>query len=321
MKLIIIGLIAVSLVKCSPVFKRETDDLSPLNEVYVFQNENEQALDEEPHGDREKRKIGVIKLGVSNGIINFVFGKLDSFLDAKTKALGALDEANKAKNAIYGIDPKQSATKEFISDIVGKKIQASTAGIGPLINSATTFISTKSQGLIGAVTSKLAPLSSLSGGLSGGSGGDGGGSGGGLGSILSLVTSLSGSSSSGLGGLGLSGGSQDEKESSEGSSSGTGISIGDFPSIGGGVSTTTDDTPIFDRNKVSLEVPSKAFGAGFTLVTNISKLIGDFILNSAHRTENVLEVLKPLFRGAFAIKGLPSDKESYKKRQSLNEIK
>lgn len=33
MKLIIIGLIAVSLVKCSPVFKRETDDLSPLNEV------------------------------------------------------------------------------------------------------------------------------------------------------------------------------------------------------------------------------------------------------------------------------------------------
>lgn len=40
----------------------------------MFQNENEQALDEEPHGDREKRKIGVIKLGVSNGIINFVFG-------------------------------------------------------------------------------------------------------------------------------------------------------------------------------------------------------------------------------------------------------
>ncbi|CAG5097199.1 Protein of unknown function [Cotesia congregata] len=306
MKLIIIGLIAVSLVKCSPVFKRETDDLSPLNEVYVFQNENEQTLDEEPHGDREKRKIGVIKLGVSNGIINFVFGV-----------------RNKAKNAIYGIDPKQSATKEFISDIVGKKIQAGTAGIGPLINSATTFISTKSQGLIGAVTSKLAPLSSLSGGLSGGSGGDGGGSGGGLGSILSLVTSLSGSSSSGLGGLGglSGGGSHDEKESSEGSSSGTGISIGDFPSIGGGVSATTDDTPIFDRNKVSLEVPSKAFGAGFTLVTSISKLIGNFILNSAHRTENVLEVFKPLFRGAFAIKGLPSDKESYKKSQSLNEIK
>lgn len=40
----------------------------------MFQNENDQSLDEEPHGDREKRKIGVIKLGVSNGIINFVFG-------------------------------------------------------------------------------------------------------------------------------------------------------------------------------------------------------------------------------------------------------
>ncbi|XP_057326904.1 uncharacterized protein LOC130668573 [Microplitis mediator] len=327
--LAIIGVvIAVSLVKSSPIIKRETDDLSPLNEVYVFQNENDQSLDEEPHGDREKRKIGVIKLGVSNGIINFVFGKLDSFLDAKTKALGVLDESNKAKNAIYGIDPKQSATKEFISDIIGKKIQAGTAGIGPLINSATTFISTKSQGLVGALTSKFAPLSSLSGGLSGGSGDSGspgGGSGGGLGGILSLVTSLSGSSSSGLGGLGgLSGGSpHDDKESSEGGSSsgGTGITIGDFPSIGGGyVSGTTDDTPIFDRNKVSLEVPSKAFGTGFTLVTNISKLLGKLILNSAHRTENVLEVFKPFFRGAFAIKGLPSDNEIHKKKRQSSEI-
>lgn len=31
------------------------------------------AADDE-HGDREKRKIGAIKLGVGNGIIGFVFG-------------------------------------------------------------------------------------------------------------------------------------------------------------------------------------------------------------------------------------------------------
>lgn len=92
---------------------------------------------------------------------------MDSFLDAKTKALGALDESNKAKNAIYGIDNKGSATSEFLGDLFSKKIQASTASIGPLINSATTFVTAKGQGLVGALTSKLAPLSSLSAGASG----------------------------------------------------------------------------------------------------------------------------------------------------------
>ena len=40
-----------------------------FRQVYVLQNE-----DEEDRGDRDKRKIGIVKLGVSNGIINFVFG-------------------------------------------------------------------------------------------------------------------------------------------------------------------------------------------------------------------------------------------------------
>lgn len=79
-----------------------------------------------------------------------------------------LDESNKAKNAIYGIDNTQSATSAFVSDILGKHIQAASAGIGPLINSATTFVSAKAQGLVGAVTKAVAPLSSIVGGLSGG---------------------------------------------------------------------------------------------------------------------------------------------------------
>lgn len=47
--------------------------------------------------------------------------------------------------------------------------------------------------------------------------------------------------------------------------------------------TTTEDTPVFDRNKVSLEIPSAAFGTGFTLVTNISKVLSSVIMVSERR--------------------------------------
>ncbi|KAK0096829.1 hypothetical protein PV326_004229 [Microctonus aethiopoides] len=298
-----------SLVECNPIVKRETNHLSPLNE-----NDDDSSLIEEEHGDREKRKIGAVKLGISNGIINFVFGKLDSFLDAKTKALGALDESNKAKNAIYGIDNKGSATSEFLGDLFSKKIQASTASIGPLINSATTFVTAKGQGLVGALTSKLAPLSSLSAGASGGSssGGSGGSGSSPISGILSLITSLSGSSSSSSGAN--NGDNYDDNKGSSENGTGAGINLGAFANVGGGISTTTEDIPKFDRNKVVLDVPSEAFGTGFTTVTAISKIIGNLILNSAHRTENILEIFKPFFRGAFAIKGLPSDNQKLKRQ-------
>lgn len=99
--------------------------------------------------------------------------KVDSLLDSKIKALDVLDESNKAKNAIYGIDPTKSRTSEFINDLVSKKIQSATGSIGPLINGASTLFSGASAGFSNALVSKFAPLSSLSGGLSGGSGGAG----------------------------------------------------------------------------------------------------------------------------------------------------
>ena len=95
---------------------------------------------------------------------------MDAFLEAKTKALTVLDESNKAKNAAYGIDNTQSATSQFITNLISQKIQAGTASIGPAINSATTFFTSAKSGIAGAFASKFAPLSSLSGGLSGGSG-------------------------------------------------------------------------------------------------------------------------------------------------------
>ncbi|KAK9297080.1 hypothetical protein QLX08_009097 [Tetragonisca angustula] len=143
----------------------ESEDLNPLNEIYVVEADDDQEADGD-RTDRDKRKIGVLKLGVSNGIINFVFGKLDSFLDSKTKALSALDEANKVKNAAYGIDAKHSATSKFINELVSAKIKAASGSIGPVLNSAQTLLSGAKQGLAGAVVSKLAPLSSIAQGLS-----------------------------------------------------------------------------------------------------------------------------------------------------------
>lgn len=42
--------------------------------------------------------------------------------------------------------------------------------------------------------------------------------------------------------------------------------------------TTTDDTPVFDRAKVSLDIPDELFGSSFSLVTNISKVVGSVIM-------------------------------------------
>jgi len=92
-------------------------------------------------------------------------------LDSKIRAIDALEEANKAKNVIYGIDASKSATSEFLNKLVSQKIQAASSSIGPIINSATTFFSGASSGLSNAFVSKFAPLSSLSGGLSDGGAG------------------------------------------------------------------------------------------------------------------------------------------------------
>lgn len=43
--------------------------------------------------------------------------------------------------------------------------------------------------------------------------------------------------------------------------------------------TTTEDIVIFEKNKpVSLEIPDQLFGSSFTLVTNLSNTVGDFMI-------------------------------------------
>ncbi|XP_012138369.1 uncharacterized protein LOC100883467 isoform X2 [Megachile rotundata] len=226
--------VLVAYAASGPVVKREaeSEDLNPLNEVYLVELEDDQAADDD-RSNRDKRKIGVVKLGVSNGIINFVFGKLDSFLDSKTKALSALDEANKVKNAAYGIDAKHSATSKFISELVAAKIKAASGSIGPVINSATTFINGAKTGFAGALVSKLAPLSSIAGGLSAGAAAkhehhphEGGADHGGLGSTAAILGNILSSKLGSLSSLSQNHGSGHHDSPSHES--------GSFGSIGGG---------------------------------------------------------------------------------------
>ncbi|CAO1386449.1 unnamed protein product [Diamesa serratosioi] len=76
---------------------------------------------------------------------------------------------------------------------------------------------------------------------------------------------------------------------------------GIFSGNRGQVETTTDDTPDFDRSKVSLEIPDGLFGSSFTTVTNISKIVGDLITSTSRRTAQLFWVFKPLFGNALKI--------------------
>ncbi|RVE53407.1 hypothetical protein evm_001977 [Chilo suppressalis] len=131
---------------------------------------------------REKRKLEGLtqaKFGVKNAVLGFVFGKINSIIDAKTRLVENLDKQNIEINKQYGIEAPKSGLAS-LSGIVGQVLTPKLQLLGP----------------------KIQAVSSLFGGSSGSGSGSQGGGGGGLGSILSLVTSLSGSASGGSGGAG-----------------------------------------------------------------------------------------------------------------------
>ncbi|KAG4080040.1 hypothetical protein HA402_006352 [Bradysia odoriphaga] len=69
------------------------------------------------------------------------------------------------------------------------------------------------------------------------------------------------------------------------------------------IKTTTDDTPDFDRGKVSLEIPDPLFGSSFSTVTNVSKIFGDLIMNSARRFSQFVQFFKPVLGKTLTVKG------------------
>uniref|UniRef100_A0A6P7F039 Uncharacterized protein LOC114325158 isoform X2 n=1 Tax=Diabrotica virgifera virgifera TaxID=50390 RepID=A0A6P7F039_DIAVI len=79
------------------------------------------------------------------------------------------------------------------------------------------------------------------------------------------------------------------------------------------ISTTTEDAVSFAPGEpVSLQIPDKIFGSSFTLITNLSTRIGDYLMNSAVRAQRLLESMRPFFRAIAGDKSLviegPSDK-------------
>lgn len=106
-------------------------------------------------------------------MLGFVFGKLNSLIDAKTRLVDTLDRQNIELNKQYGIEPPAPGGLASLTGVIGQVIGPKLQLLGP----------------------KIQAVSGLLGGASGGGGAGAGG--GGLGSILSLVTSLSGSSSGG----------------------------------------------------------------------------------------------------------------------------
>ncbi|XP_049538389.1 uncharacterized protein LOC125952740 isoform X2 [Anopheles darlingi] len=141
--------------------------------------------------DRDKRKVPDPKYETKNAILGFVFGKINSFIDAKTRFIDKLDHANIEKNKQHHIEPPKPVPdfQSLISSVITPKVQFITSKIGSLSGS---FL----------------------GGSSGGGHGDdsdGHGSGGSgapqLGNIVSSLLKLSGPILSGSSGGGGHGGS------------------------------------------------------------------------------------------------------------------
>ncbi|XP_023719258.1 uncharacterized protein LOC111870878 [Cryptotermes secundus] len=70
-------------------------------------------------------------------------------------------------------------------------------------------------------------------------------------------------------------------------------------------STTTEDIADIDSTRVSLDLPGELFGSSFSLITRISRIISDVILNTAARTQRLVEAVKPTFGKVLGIKTTP----------------
>ncbi|KAG4080043.1 hypothetical protein HA402_006355 [Bradysia odoriphaga] len=167
--------------------KRDDTDLSDVSDLNPIASEDTVA----EGVDRDKRKIPDVVFAPKNAILGFVFGKIDSLLDAKTRFIDTLDKQNIIKNKQHHIEvpvPIKSF-QGLIQAVISPKITAITSKIGSL------------SGAFGS--------SGSSGGGGDGDGHAGGGASAGLGGIVSSFLKLSGpilssSSGSASGGGGLS---------------------------------------------------------------------------------------------------------------------
>ncbi|XP_026316242.1 uncharacterized protein LOC113227517 isoform X1 [Hyposmocoma kahamanoa] len=104
---------------------------------------------EDAEGDeqtREKRKLeGVTqaKFGIKNAVLGFVFGKINSIIDAKTRLVDTLDRQNIAINKQYGIEAPQSGLANGLSSltgIVGQVLGPKLQLLGPKIQAVSGLL-------------------------------------------------------------------------------------------------------------------------------------------------------------------------------------
>ncbi|KAM7347672.1 uncharacterized protein ACRADG_007192 isoform 1-T4 [Cochliomyia hominivorax] len=156
-------------------FDDNESDLNPVNAQAAPSDELE----------RNKRKLPDATFEAKNAVLGFVFGKIDNFLDTKTRVIEQLDRANVEKNKQWDI-PKPVPINDFqslVTAIVSPKIRS----IGNIANDLTTGV--------------LTTITAFSGSSSGGNSNNPNA---GLGNVVSKFLSFSGpilqGSSAGAGG-------------------------------------------------------------------------------------------------------------------------
>ncbi|XP_043659436.1 uncharacterized protein LOC122624068 isoform X1 [Drosophila teissieri] len=135
-------------------------DLNPINAEEVLGVQ-----------ERNKRKLPDATFEAKNAVLGFVFGKIDNFLDTKTRVIEQLDRSNIEKNKQWDIK-SPVPIKDFqtlITAVVSPKIRS----IGNIANDLTTGV--------------LTTITAFSGSSSGG-----GNANAGLGNVVSKFLSFSG---------------------------------------------------------------------------------------------------------------------------------
>lgn len=172
--------------------KRQDELQVEAAEVNPVQAEDSSLADDL---DRDKRKAPVDpKFEAKNAILGFVFGKINSLIDAKTRLVDKLDHVNIEKNRQHHIESPKPITsfQSLVSSVITPKVQFITSKIGSFSGGFIGGASSGSSGGkghdgdddhgngspaspgLGGVVSSLLKLSGPI--LSGSSGGNGGGS-------------------------------------------------------------------------------------------------------------------------------------------------
>ncbi|XP_004521639.1 uncharacterized protein LOC101463160 isoform X1 [Ceratitis capitata] len=105
-------------------------DLNPINAEAVSGDDLE----------RNKRKLPDATFEAKNAVLGFVFGKIDNFLDTKTRVIEQLDRANIEKNKQWDIKPPVPIKdlQTLVTAVVSPKIRS----LGNIANDLTTGVLT-----------------------------------------------------------------------------------------------------------------------------------------------------------------------------------